>query len=83
MTYLTDEHRQLVRETIMRRLRDDGVEAATAQRDRLSKAAANLSAQAAKRGWGEHGQWPGDANRTYSDLLYYVQQFDIISEAYR
>lgn len=83
MTYLTDEHKSAVRDTIMRRLRDDGVEAATAQRDRLARAADNMAAMAAKRGWGEHGQWPGDANRAYADLRFYVQQFDILAEAYR
>ncbi|WP_339862343.1 hypothetical protein [Paremcibacter congregatus] len=89
---LSADHKEAVNKTIIQRLSGDGLPPhkdetpedhkarvlgiCEAQVERFSKHLTKMTAKAKSKGWGKRGEWPGDADRTYEDIAYYIKQFD-------
>tara|TARA_R110002072_G_scaffold100778_4_gene222020 strand:- start:2485 stop:2808 length:324 start_codon:yes stop_codon:yes gene_type:complete len=76
MTLLTAQHKEAVNKTIIERLSTGDIKACEAQVGRFTKHLTKMTAKAKARDWGRRGQWPGDADRTYEDISYYIKQYE-------
>ena len=75
MTLLSDDHKEAVNKTIIERLSMGDLEACAAQVGRFEKHLLKMKIKAKNHGWGKRGSWPGDADRTYEDISYYISQY--------
>lgn len=73
---LSADHKEAVNKTIIQRLATGDMAACEAQVGRFNKHLTKMTAKAKSKGWGKRGEWPGDADRTYEDIAYYIKQFD-------
>ena len=73
---LPAEQKEAITKTVIQRLSTGATEACKDQVARFQKHLQKLVAKGKDKGWGKRSDWPGDANRTYEDIKYYISEYE-------